>query len=72
MRETQWQVYQWITGMIWRQADFVLNKSNSINNKTRIVIRINAKIGGFKDINREAIVLIIESNLRLVANRDLP
>ena len=72
MRETQWQVYQWITETIWRLVDFVLNKSISISNKTRIIIRIKGKTIGLRSMNREAIVLIIESNLRLVVNRDLP
>jgi hypothetical protein len=72
MREMQSQVYQWITETIWRLVDFVLNKSISISNKTRIVIRINAKTIGLRGMNREAIVLIIESNLIQVVNRDLP
>ena len=72
MRETQWQVYQWITETIWRLVGFVLNKSISISNKTRIAIRINGKTIGLRGMNREVIVLIIESNLRLVVNRDLP
>ena len=72
MRETQWQVYQWITETIWRLVDFVLNKSISISNKARIAIRINGKTIGLRGMNREAIVLIIESNLRQVVNRDLP